>query len=65
MVLTCGIPRSADVPESIAAHTLIAELNQIDQVETLFKQYPNDIAAIIVEPIPSNMNCILPDTNFS
>ena len=63
-VLTCGIPGSAGVPESIAAHTLIAEFNQLDQVEALFKQYPNDIAAIIVEPIPGNMNCILPDTGF-
>jgi glutamate-1-semialdehyde 2,1-aminomutase len=63
-VLTCGIPGSAGVPESIAAHTLIAEFNQIDQVDALFKQYPNDIAAIIVEPIPGNMNCILPDFGF-
>ncbi len=63
-VLTCGIPGSAGVPESIAAHTLIAEFNQLDQVEALFKQYPNDIAAIIVEPIPGNMNCILPDAGF-
>lgn len=63
-VLTCGIPGSAGVPESIAAHTLIAEFNQLDQVAALFKQYPNDIAAIIVEPIPGNMNCILPDEGF-
>ena len=63
-ILTCGIPGSAGVPESIAAHTLIAEFNQLDQVEALFKQYPNDIAAIIVEPIPGNMNCILPDAGF-
>ncbi|MES2204534.1 MAG: glutamate-1-semialdehyde 2,1-aminomutase [Pseudomonadota bacterium] len=63
-VLTCGIPGSAGVPESIAAHTLIAEFNQLDQVEALFKQYPNDIAGIIVEPIPGNMNCILPDAGF-
>lgn len=63
-VLTCGIPGSAGVPESVAAHTLIAEFNQLDQVEALFKQYPNDIATIIVEPIPGNMNCILPDAGF-
>lgn len=63
-VLTCGIPGSSGVPESIAAHTLVAEFNQLDQVAQLFKQYPNDIAAIIVEPIPGNMNCILPDADF-
>lgn len=63
-VLTCGIPGSAGVPDSIASHTLVAEFNQLDQVAALFKQYPNDIAAIIVEPIPGNMNCILPDADF-
>lgn len=63
-ILTLGIPGSPGVPDSIAAHTLVAEFNQLDQVETLFKQYPDDIAAIIVEPIPGNMNCILPDANF-
>lgn len=63
-ILTCGIPGSAGVPEGVAEHTLIAEFNQLDQVEALFKQYPNDIAAIIVEPIPGNMNCILPEPGF-
>jgi glutamate-1-semialdehyde 2,1-aminomutase len=63
-VLTCGIPGSAGVPDSIAAHTLIAEFNQLDQVEALFKQYPDDIAAIIVEPIAGNMNFVLPDAGF-
>ncbi len=63
-VLTLGIPGSPGVPDSLAAHTLVAEFNELEQVETLFKQYPDDIAAIIVEPIAGNMNCILPDANF-
>lgn len=63
-ILTLGIPGSLGVPDSVATHTLVAEFNDLNQVEALFKQYSNDIAAIIVEPIPGNMNCILPDPDF-
>lgn len=63
-VLTCGIPGSTGVPESIAMHTLIAEFNDLEQVEMLFKQYPEEIAAIIVEPVAGNMGCILPQEGF-
>jgi len=62
--LTFGIPDSAGVPKSFAEHTLIAEFNDLDDVEKLFKNYPDDIAAIIVEPVAGNMNCILPKQNF-
>jgi len=62
--LTLGVPNSAGVPASIAEHTLIAEFNQLDQVATLFEKYGDDIAAIIVEPVAGNMNCILPEPGF-
>lgn len=57
-LLTLGIPSSAGVPESIVQHTLVAEFNQLATVTELFKQMGSDIAAIIVEPIAGNMNCI-------
>jgi glutamate-1-semialdehyde 2,1-aminomutase len=62
--LTLGVPSSAGVPESIAEHTLVAEYNSLDTVEALFKKYGSDIAAIIVEPIAGNMNCVLPKPEF-
>jgi glutamate-1-semialdehyde 2,1-aminomutase len=62
--LTFGVPNSAGVPDSIAQHTLIAEFNHLDSVAALFKEYGNDIAAIIVEPVAGNMNCILPLPGF-
>jgi glutamate-1-semialdehyde 2,1-aminomutase len=62
--LTFGVPDSAGVPKSFAEHTLIAEFNDLDSVEKLFKQYPEDIAAIIIEPVAGNMNCILPGQKF-
>jgi len=62
--LTLGIPSSAGVLADTAAHTLIAEFNRIETVQDLFDKHPDDIAAVIVEPIPGNMNCILPVNDF-
>ncbi|MHB1949132.1 MAG: glutamate-1-semialdehyde 2,1-aminomutase [Gammaproteobacteria bacterium] len=62
--LTLGVPSSAGVPESFAQHTLVAEFNRLDTVEELFEKYGDDIAAIIVEPIAGNMNCVLPTHGF-
>ncbi|MDX2163983.1 MAG: glutamate-1-semialdehyde 2,1-aminomutase [Gammaproteobacteria bacterium] len=62
--LTFGVPDSAGVPKSFAEHTLIAEYNDLDDVERLIKQYPDDIAAVIVEPVAGNMNCVLPELKF-
>ena len=63
-VLTLGIPGSPGVPKSITEHTLTADFNNLEQVEQIFKQYPDDIACIIVEPVAGNMNCILPNSEF-
>lgn len=62
--LTLGVPSSAGVPESFAQHTLVAEFNCLDTVEALFKTHGNDVAAVIVEPIAGNMNCVLPKPGF-
>jgi glutamate-1-semialdehyde 2,1-aminomutase len=62
--LTLGVPSSAGVPESIAQHTLIAEFNRLDTVTELFKKYGDEVAAVIVEPVAGNMNCVLPTQDF-
>lgn len=63
-VLTCGIPSSAGVPESFTEHTLIAKYNDLDNVTELFKKHGDDLAAIIIEPVAGNMNCIPPQEGF-
>lgn len=63
-VLTCGVPGSAGVPPSVVSDTLIANFNHLDAVQALFEKYPEEIAAIIVEPVAGNMNCILPQAGF-
>lgn len=62
--LTLGVPSSAGVPESIAKNTLVAEFNQLDTVEKLFAAQGAEIAAVILEPVPGNMNCVLPKKDF-
>ena len=62
--LTHGIPTSAGVPESYASETLVADYNDLPSVEALFDQFPNEIAAIIVEPVAGNMGVVLPADGF-
>ncbi len=62
--LTLGVPSSAGVPESVVQDTLVAEFNRLDTVRAIFEKHKNDIAAVIVEPVAGNMNCILPLPEF-
>jgi glutamate-1-semialdehyde 2,1-aminomutase len=62
--LTFGIPSSAGVPYDFVQHTLTSNFNDLASVAAWFEEYPNDIAAIIVEPVAANMNCVLPQPDF-
>lgn len=62
--LTLGVPSSPGVPAVVAKDTYTATFNDLDSVLALFEQDGQDIAAIIVEPVAGNMNCILPDDGF-
>jgi len=62
--LTFGEPNSPGIPEDFAKHTLVAQYNDLDSVKVLFEQQPDAIAAIIVEPVAGNMNCIPPQEGF-
>ena len=56
--LTLGIPTSPGVPSDLAHHTITLSYNDPSEVEIAFEKYGEQIAAIIVEPIAGNMNCI-------
>jgi glutamate-1-semialdehyde 2,1-aminomutase len=62
--LTFGVPSSPGIPADYAKHTLTADYNDLISVANAFKQYPEDIACIIVEPVAGNMNCIPPVEGF-
>src|SRR5262249_27005472 len=52
--LTFGHPDSAGVPADFARHTLVAPFNDIEAVKATFAACKNEIAAVIVEPVPGN-----------
>ena len=62
--LTHGVPTSAGVPEAYAAETLIATYNDTASMESLFDAWPDDIAAVIVEPVAGNMGVVPPAEGF-
>jgi glutamate-1-semialdehyde 2,1-aminomutase len=63
-VATMGLPDSPGVPAEATSNTLLASYNDSAAVEELFRTYPDDIAAIIVEPAAANMGLVLPLPGF-
>ncbi len=63
-VATLGLPNSPGVPTSLARLTLSATFNDIGGVETLFTQFGDRIAAVIVEPFLGNAGFIPPTPGF-
>ena len=62
--VTFGSPNSPGVTAGTAKDTLLAEYNNLESVKTLIDANPEQIAAIIVEPIAGNMGCIIPAEGF-
>ncbi|MBF5026553.1 glutamate-1-semialdehyde 2,1-aminomutase [Planobacterium oryzisoli] len=61
---TFGNPNSPGVTKGTAQDTLLSQYNDIDQVRSLFVEYPEQIAAVIIEPVAGNMGCVLPQNDF-
>lgn len=62
--VTFGTPNSPGVTQGTAKDTLLAIYNDIENVKQLFEANPNEIAAIIIEPVAGNMGCIPPAQGF-
>ena len=63
-MLTLGIPNSPGIPTQVAESTLTLPFNDLTAVQQAFDLYPQDVAAVIVEPIAGNMGCIPPKEGF-
>lgn len=61
---TFGISSSAGVTESVAKDTMVIPLNDRRALEIAVSDYKEDIAAIIIEPIPANNGLILQDKEY-
>ncbi len=63
-VATLGLPNSPGVPAVLADLTLTCPYNDLQAVSDIMRQHGDRLAAIIVEPVAGNMNCVLPVDGF-
>ncbi|WP_333695141.1 glutamate-1-semialdehyde 2,1-aminomutase [Flavobacterium sp.] len=61
---TFGVPNSPGVTQGTAKDTLLGRFNDLEQVKSLFANNPEQIAALIVEPVAGNMGCVPPLPGF-
>lgn len=61
---TFGESSSAGVPKSFVDETIVLELNNLDAVKAAFNEFEDDVAAVIIEPIPANNGLLLQDGEF-
>ena len=61
---TLDIPDSPGVPPGYTQNTLVAPYNNAEAAAQLFQRYPEEIAAVIVEPVAANMGVVPPQSDF-
>jgi glutamate-1-semialdehyde 2,1-aminomutase len=61
---TFGISSSPGVPDFFAHLTVTVPYNDLGAVEKIFASCPQQIAAVIIEPVAANMGVVLPDPGF-
>ncbi|WP_377888283.1 glutamate-1-semialdehyde 2,1-aminomutase [Alkalihalobacillus sp. R86527] len=63
-VATLGLPDSPGVPEGIAKNTITVPYNDLESVRYAFKEFGDDIAGVIIEPVAGNMGVVPPHAGF-
>jgi len=63
-VATFGIQNVPGVTKGVSEDTLTAPFNDLEAVEKIVAENKGEIAAIIIEPVPGNMGCIIPEEGF-
>lgn len=63
-LVTFGETSSAGVPESFVNETIVVSLNNKEAVKQAFEQFKNEIACVIIEPIPANNGLLLQEKGY-
>jgi len=61
---TFGVSTSAGIPEEFAQETLVLPLNDLQGLKDMLEEKSEDIACIIIEPIPANNGLLIQDRNY-
>ncbi|WMT51337.1 MAG: glutamate-1-semialdehyde 2,1-aminomutase [Ferroplasma sp.] len=62
--MTFGVPSSSGVPEEVSRTVLVGQYNDTESIEKLFREYGNEIAAVITEPVLGNIGVVNPKKDF-
>jgi glutamate-1-semialdehyde 2,1-aminomutase len=62
--LTFGYPDSAGVPAAFTEHTIVVPFNEPEAVRAAFAANPQQIAGLIIEPVPGNAGLYLPKPGY-
>jgi glutamate-1-semialdehyde 2,1-aminomutase len=63
-VATLGISDSGGVPQAFSATTIPLPFNSVEALESCFREHPDKIACVIVEPVVGNMGCVPPSPGY-
>lgn len=58
------VPASKGIPPEVITNTIIAPFNDLEAVEAIIRNHRDELAAIMLEPIPMNMGFVLPEKGF-
>jgi glutamate-1-semialdehyde 2,1-aminomutase len=63
-LVTFGESSSAGVPDAFAKETIVLPLNDVEALEDVLKQHSEEIACVLIEPVPANNGLLLQDRSF-
>lgn len=63
-LVTLGNSSSAGVPENTVADTVVVSLNDREALQQAMQQYADDLACVIIEPVPANNGLLLQSEDY-
>src|ERR1700722_309515 len=63
-LVTFGETSSAGVPKAFADETIVVALNDRDALEKAFEEFKDQIATVIIEPVPANNGLLLEEKEY-